>query len=280
MKYSTSTITAENTIVPWLAAEGPLAYSPFCAPATDYFFLYNFILPDIFCEGLNLRRHYWFGDCNGKTSYHGSSLRDFWENSRLGNITPIFVHEPPRDLMHFEAPIAVFKYLPKWKCKHYYIFIQHGSYLEIPVSEQPSLEEGNVLLYRGIGTSDTFSIYKMPHDLSLIDQYRGYQSAILSNSVISFNATHAGTYRTETSHLSSCGVHPSDFPHLGKIHEGLIPLSIKANQCFTLNKECAKNKFGPSYVTFKTPVTNIRICTLSLDKLIPIEATRCKFYSI
>lgn len=43
---------------------------------------------------------------------------------------------------------------------------------------------------------------------------------------------------------------------------------------------------GPSYVTFKTPVTNIRISTyfageyeaeiLLLDKLIPIKTIRCK----
>ena len=74
-----------------------------------------------------------------------------------------------------------------------------------------------------------------------------------------------------------------------EISTDLRKLQIVTNQCYTLCKNIAKNKFGPAYVAFKTPITNIRICTffagesevkvLSLDKLIPIKATRCKFKS-
>lgn len=78
MKFSTSTITNENTIVPWLAAEGALAYSPLSPPTSDYFFLYNFILPGIFSKNVNLRQHYWFGDYSGTNSYSIYLLKNFW----------------------------------------------------------------------------------------------------------------------------------------------------------------------------------------------------------
>jgi hypothetical protein len=48
-------------LVPWLAAEGPLAYSPAEPPLKDYFFQYSWILPGIFNPAINLRRHYYFG---------------------------------------------------------------------------------------------------------------------------------------------------------------------------------------------------------------------------
>lgn len=60
-------------------------------------------------------------------------------------------------------------------------------------------------------------------------------------------------------------------------------------QCYTLDKIIAEKKFGPAYVVFKTPITNIRICTyfagesevkiLSLDNLIPVQSYKCEFNS-
>ena len=48
-RYSTSTLIDSVSCVPWLAAEGPLAYTPENPPATtDYFFQYSWILPEIF----------------------------------------------------------------------------------------------------------------------------------------------------------------------------------------------------------------------------------------
>ena len=92
LKYTTSTITVENKITPWLAAEGPLSYSPFSPPTSDYFFLYNYIMPNIFNNSVNLREHYWFGNyLTGKDSFSVRLLRDFWEIARKGNVRPIFV---------------------------------------------------------------------------------------------------------------------------------------------------------------------------------------------
>jgi hypothetical protein len=60
-KYSTSTVYGERYLVPWLASEGPLAYTPDQPPSKDYFFRYGWVLPEIFHPEMNLRRHYYFG---------------------------------------------------------------------------------------------------------------------------------------------------------------------------------------------------------------------------
>ena len=290
MKFSTSTITSDNTIVPWLAADGPLAYSPFLPPIDDYFFLYNFMFPNIFSQNVNLREHHWFGDPAGQNSFDIRFLRSFWEDARYGCVQPIFNYEPTNDLINFEAPIAIFKHKLKYLRKSHYLFIQHGSYLEIPISEQPLIEDGFVQIYRGIGTTKEFNFYRMPEDKHLIDQYRSICMNYLSDSSKSFILAHANTFRCETGHLkSSIETFSIDHSDDVEISTNLRKLQIVTNQCYTLCKNIAKNKFGPAYVAFKTPITNIRICTffagesevkvLSLDKLIPIKATRCKFKS-
>jgi hypothetical protein len=46
-RFSTSTIIDSEYLVPWLSAEGSLAYTPTKPPARDYFFQYTWILPGI-----------------------------------------------------------------------------------------------------------------------------------------------------------------------------------------------------------------------------------------
>ncbi len=289
MKFSTNTKTIDNEIVPWLAAEGPLAYSPFQPPITDYFFLYNFILPRIFRDGVNLKQHYWFGDYNGKDGHNVSLLRDFWNKSRDGNVSPVLIQNVSSGLENFEAPIAIFKIDPRilYQRKPYYLFIQHGSYLLIPVQSQPLIESGFVLLHRGIGSSNRFHVYQMPEEELLLKHYQETLKNSLLDSVTSFNAIHGAIHRTETSHLlDSSHLFSKMFSSSKLINKDWRKFLATIRQCYTLKKEIAKNKFGPAYVTFKTPVTNIRICTyfageyeakiLSLDKLIPIKAIKCK----
>lgn len=59
-RFATATL-AGNEIVPWLAAEGELAYSPSSPPERDYFFQYSWVIPGIFASDTNRRRHFWFG---------------------------------------------------------------------------------------------------------------------------------------------------------------------------------------------------------------------------
>src|SRR5207249_10937546 len=56
-RFSTSTVIDSEYFVPWLSAEGPLAYSPTKPPARDYFFQYTWILPGIFNPQVHLREH-------------------------------------------------------------------------------------------------------------------------------------------------------------------------------------------------------------------------------
>ena len=60
-RYATSTLIDSVSCVPWLAAEGPLAYTPENPPDTDYFFQYSWILPEIFNSKVHKRRHHYFG---------------------------------------------------------------------------------------------------------------------------------------------------------------------------------------------------------------------------
>src|SRR5271155_3588443 len=80
-RFSSSTVFGSGRLVPWLAAQGPLAYSPEEPPATDYFFQYSWILPGIFDPKVNLREHRYFG-CRSKSN--ARALFDFWENIRKG----------------------------------------------------------------------------------------------------------------------------------------------------------------------------------------------------
>ena len=56
-RYSTSTVKSDGAIVPWLAAEGPLAYSPENPPESSYFFQYSWLMPRLYRD----KRHYYFG---------------------------------------------------------------------------------------------------------------------------------------------------------------------------------------------------------------------------
>lgn len=46
-RLPTGTVNGAMRVVPWLAAEGPLAYTPESPPPKDYFFQYGWILPGV-----------------------------------------------------------------------------------------------------------------------------------------------------------------------------------------------------------------------------------------
>jgi hypothetical protein len=81
-RFSTSAVIDSEYLVPWLSAEGPLAYSPTKPPARDYFFQYTWILPGIFNPLFNLREHRYFGS---PLKDSARILFDFWANARRGD---------------------------------------------------------------------------------------------------------------------------------------------------------------------------------------------------
>ncbi len=86
---STSTVTSDGWIVPWLAADGPLAYSPEEPPERDYFFQFGWVLPGIFAEHTDKRRHLVFG------AYRKDDARElfsFWKRARDGKVEGVEGH--------------------------------------------------------------------------------------------------------------------------------------------------------------------------------------------
>lgn len=80
-RLSTITVNSAGQLVPWLAANGPLAYTPEKPPDRAYFFQYSWILPIIFADHTNKRRHYYFG-APGKDN--AAQLFSFWQAAKNG----------------------------------------------------------------------------------------------------------------------------------------------------------------------------------------------------
>ena len=107
-RYSTSTVSPEGTIVPWLAAQGPVAYSPEDPPNSKYFFQYGWLMPRVFGD----KRHYYFGDRSswGRECVDWSiqPLVDFWAKVRTPAVLPIYFTTGERHADGFTAPIACY----------------------------------------------------------------------------------------------------------------------------------------------------------------------------
>ena len=105
-RYSTSTVRSDGAVVPWLAAEGPLAYSPENPPDSNYFFQYSWLMPGIYRD----KRHYYFGTRSSLSrQYSGwgiESLVDFWAKARSRQVERIHVLMGARCDVGFTAPIG------------------------------------------------------------------------------------------------------------------------------------------------------------------------------
>ena len=88
------------------------------------------------------------------------------------------------------------------------MFIQHGSYQWIPLDDQPHLDEGQVLLYRGIQEERIFRYpcfkrdLKIPENQRIWNRYLAVQWKMLADSTLSFNTIHDRTQRCETGFLN------------------------------------------------------------------------------
>ena len=88
--YSTCTKVAGDRLVPWLAAEGPLAYTPELPPERDSLFQYGWALPQVCRPGL--RRHAYFGAMRREAAH---DVFAFWQDARRG-LSLIHISEPTR----------------------------------------------------------------------------------------------------------------------------------------------------------------------------------------
>ncbi|HEY1898261.1 MAG TPA: hypothetical protein VGG49_00535 [Steroidobacteraceae bacterium] len=269
-RFSTSTIAASNGLVPWLAARGPLAYSPVDPPARDYFFQYSWILPGIFDPEVNLREHRYFG---GYRKDAANFLFDFWGNARNGWGKALQQYCELGDFSDSErrAPLAAYHHVRKYYDTAGSLLIQHGSYQWISREDQPHIEQGEVLLYRGIGEGAVFRCLQFePDDLTAANReiwrrYLRLQAEMLSDSVLSFNTIHDRVMRSETEglrHGTWLGDTMATQAGLDIESPGFAKdLWHAAQQAYSLDPVIGVRKFGPHHVVMKTMLSNIRLTT-------------------
>jgi hypothetical protein len=266
-RYSTSTLIDSGRCVPWLAADGPLAYTPEDPPATDYLFQYSWIVPEIFDSRVNKRRHHYFGTPIRKDA---APLFEFWKQARRRQIERTYFSFGSFAGDKLCAPIAVYR-AKLFPCDETWLFIQHGSYQWVRLAAQPYAEEGQVLLYRGIQEETTFRYPSFPQDLQgaanreAWNRYLALQWRMLSDSTLSFNTIHDRTKRCETACLKD-GTWLADKlaadAGLDLDSEGFTRALWETVTCaFSLEPQVAEMKFGPHFVVAKTPISNIRLTT-------------------
>jgi len=240
-RFSTTTVIDSECLVPWLSAEGPLAYSPTKPPARDYFFQYTWILPGIFNPQVNLREHRYFGS---PVKESARFLFDFWANARRGEGSALqrycqFGFFSDNQL---RTPMAAYHHVRHYRDTPGSLLIQHGSYQWASLEDQPSVPGGEVSLYRGIGQATRFRCLRFrPEERSR------------ANAEIWRKYLRDGTWVGDELALQS-GL---DIQSPGFARD----LWHAAQQSYSLERVMGIMKFGPHHVVVKTPLSNIRITT-------------------
>ena len=144
-RFSTSTVIDSEYLVPWLSAEGPLAYTPTKPPARDYFFQYTWILPGIFNPQVNLREHRYFGS---PLKDSARFLFDFWANARRGDGPALqrYCQFGFFSANELRTPMAAYHHVRNHLDTPGFLVIQHGSYQWVSLEDQPSIPAGEVSL--------------------------------------------------------------------------------------------------------------------------------------
>ncbi len=201
-RFSTSTVADHGRLVPWLAASGPLSYTPEDPPSRDYYFQYGWILPEIFTHSARNRRHFYFG---ASVKGHADELFAFWRAATESAAVLVACHFGSADAStRVTAPVAVYS-ARDFRGRTGYLLMQHGSYQFVAADEQPLLPSGEIVLYRGVQDSDVFRFLRMGDlDLEKRRVWQSYlttQAQMLSDSVLSFISIHDRVKRCETSHI-------------------------------------------------------------------------------
>ena len=266
-RLATATIADDGRIVPWLSASGPLAYTPEAPPARDYYFQYGWVMPGILCDRVNKRCHFYFG---ASIKDRAASVFAFWNAARSQTTTRVAVLTGECSGDTVTAPMAIYRMIDRLHGP-VYVFIQHGSYQVLKADEQPLLDAGDVVLYRGIGAADRFRFDRvgsreLTGDMEAVwSRYAATQMQVMSDAVVSFNSIHDRARRSETTHIRD-GTWITDAiaadNGLDVTSDGPAKdLWSTTHQSFSLARWVADQKFGPNYVKCKTPANNIRMTT-------------------
>ena len=152
-----------------------------------------------------------------------------------------------------------------------FVLIQHGSYQWISSADQPLIEAGEVVLYRGIGQASTFRQLRFrPDELSPANhevwlKFLALQANMMLDSALSFKTIHDRIRRCETGglrdgtwiadELTEAAGLDIDAPGFAN------QLWESAQQSYSLDPNMGERKFGPHYVVVRTALSNIRIVT-------------------
>jgi hypothetical protein len=257
-RFSTSTISGEE-FVPWLASAGELAYTPYLPPEKDYYFQYSWIIPGIFSDRANRRRHYWFG-CAHKDATEVRLLFAFWNRARQGDIQELFVSSGRARGNDVTAPLAAYRQPGIYaSMPDSIVLIQHGSYLIVDLESQPYIDRGDLVLYRGIQNAKRFTVYRLANTHTWLRLMEVHAQS-LKDSVISFNAVHCNVSRTETGSFKDRTFLLEELCRTSGL-DPEPPISSLLYSGYALEEWCGVRKFGPNYVKFRTPLTNVRITT-------------------
>jgi hypothetical protein len=192
---------------------------------------------------------------------------DFWSKAGTGEVERVYISSGERSGYGLTAPIACYKYRTDWDNNDTYMLYQHGSYLLIKATEQPRIEDGQLVLYRGLGKKRTFSWWSIKADLSqkqnsLLQRFFDVHYRAFSDSEISFQIAHAWVRRSETGFIKWKLSWFDIADEIGfDTESGFFArwLTGAYRQSFTLLKDMAALKFGPRYVQCITPINNVRI---------------------
>jgi len=269
-RFSTSTVIDSEYLVPWLSAEGPLASSPTKPPARDYLFQYTWIVPGIFNPQINLREHRYFG---GPLKDSARFLFDSRANARRGDGPALQTYCQFGFLSDHElkTPMAAYHHVRDDRDTPGSLLIQRGRYQWVSLEDQPSIPDGEVSLYRGIGQATRFLCLRFrseelpPANGEIWRKYQRVQAGMLSDSILSVNTIHDRLKRCETAGLrdgtwvgdelaTQAGL---DIPSAGFARD----LWHTAQQSYSLEPVTGVVEFGPHHVVVKIPLSNIRITT-------------------
>ncbi len=257
--YSTETVTPMG-LVPWLAGSGPLSYSPENPPKNLDLFHYSNVFASIYSSS-QLKDHFFGGV--GFGSRHGLQYLEFYEAVRKGTAKQIYFSFGKRTVDSFTAPLAVYEW--NYFSKRF-VFIQHGSIFDVNANNHPEVYEGYLNLYRGIRHNDVFEYVDLgvlsERNQEVLEHYFELQEIAFSDSALSFSLAHRSVIRAETDLLNLREFDFYDFcAKSGFFKRGVLARTLRefSDMCFTLDRDQASKKFGPSYVKVRTPISNLRI---------------------
>lgn len=285
-------------MVPWLAAAGPLAYTPDNPPDRDYYFQYGWVLPQVLSQQADRSRHRYFGAWPKEAAVE---VFAFWKDAKRGRHVKVHVTDGSITPDHVATPMAVYLHRePNYWRGVSYLLIQHGSYLFVSRKSQPEMEKGTIYLYRGIQKAASFHYPTLDFnglretERAIWRAYVTMQSLLLSDSALSFVAMHERIHRCETAGLnnsSGISLEAATRAHFNCYDHGFgHVLWTTHHQSFSLERFIAERKFGPNFLVLKTPLSNVRITTFFAGeaeaKLVDptqvrfVEAVGCKFCPI